>query len=56
MPTRFLIGVLCCNETVQRPVQVVASRFVAPLAHVSQACVLLVPAIRQLAVQRKPSG
>lgn len=40
-----VIGVLCCNETVQRPVQVVASRFVAPLARISQACVLLVPAI-----------
>ena len=43
-----VIGVLCCNETVQRPVQVVASRFVAPLARVSQACVVLVPAIAEL--------
>ncbi|WP_200918772.1 gamma-glutamyl-gamma-aminobutyrate hydrolase family protein [Sphingomonas sp. Leaf231] len=40
-----LIGVLCCNEMVQRPAQVAASRFVAPLARVSDACVLLVPAI-----------
>ncbi|KTT75293.1 peptidase C26 [Sphingomonas endophytica] len=40
-----LIGVLCCNEVAQRPVQVAASRFVAPLARVSDACVLLVPAI-----------
>lgn len=40
-----VIGVLCCNEVVQRPVQVVASRFVAPLAHRSGACVLLVPAL-----------
>ena len=40
-----VIGVLCCNEVAQRPVQVVASRFVAPLSRVSGACVLLVPAI-----------
>ncbi|MDR6788728.1 putative glutamine amidotransferase [Sphingomonas sp. BE138] len=40
-----IIGVLCCNEVVQRPVQVVATRFVAPLATLSDACVLLVPAI-----------
>ena len=42
---RPLIGVLCCNESLDRPVQTVASRFVAPLAHISGAIVLLVPAI-----------
>ncbi|VXC94848.1 gamma-glutamyl-gamma-aminobutyrate hydrolase family protein [Sphingomonas sp. 8AM] len=47
-PRKPVIGVLCCNETVQRPVQVVASRFVAPLARVSEACVVLVPAIAGL--------
>lgn len=45
MACRPVIGVLCCNEVVDRPVQVVASRFVAPLAQLSHATVLLVPAI-----------
>lgn len=40
-----VIGVLCCNEFAERPVQVVASRFVEPLSHVSNATVLLVPAL-----------
>lgn len=40
-----LIGVLCCNERLQRPVQTVASRFVEPLSHISDAVVMLVPAI-----------
>ena len=40
-----LIGVLCCNEVAQRPVQTVASRFIDPLVHISGASVLLVPAI-----------
>ncbi|MDP1028593.1 gamma-glutamyl-gamma-aminobutyrate hydrolase family protein [Sphingomonas sp. KR1UV-12] len=42
---RPVIGVLCCNEVVDRPVQVVASRFVAPLSTLSDATVLLVPAL-----------
>ena len=42
---RPLIGVLCCNETADRPVQTVASRFIAPLAHIAGASVLLVPAL-----------
>lgn len=46
---RPVIGVLCCNESVDRPVQVVATRFVAPLAHVSDATVLLVPAVSDAA-------
>jgi putative glutamine amidotransferase len=40
-----LIGVLCCNEVAERPVQTVASRFIDPLVHISQASVLLVPAL-----------
>jgi putative glutamine amidotransferase len=40
-----LIGVLCCNEFCERPVQVVASRFIEPLASISVAAVLLVPAM-----------
>ena len=44
-PLKPLIGVLCCNETAERPIQAVASRFVEPLAQVSNATVLLVPAL-----------
>lgn len=43
---RPVIGVMCCNEVAHRPVQTVASRFVAPLSRWSQAAVLLVPALR----------
>lgn len=42
---RPLMGVLCCNELAQRPVQAVASRFVDPLVRISGATVLLVPAL-----------
>ncbi|GAA0657981.1 putative glutamine amidotransferase [Sphingomonas insulae] len=42
---RPVIGVLCCNEVAGRPVQVVASRFVAPLTRLADATVLLVPAM-----------
>ncbi|MGP7794859.1 gamma-glutamyl-gamma-aminobutyrate hydrolase family protein [Sphingomonas sp. CLY1604] len=42
---RPVIGVLCCNEVADRPIQVVASRFVAPLTHLAGATVLLVPAM-----------
>lgn len=44
-PLKPLIGVLCCNETAERPIQAVASRFIEPLVQVSDATVLLVPAI-----------
>jgi putative glutamine amidotransferase len=40
-----VIGVLCCNDVADRPVQVVATRFVEPLSTLSGATVLLVPAI-----------
>lgn len=42
---RPLIGVLCCNEYSDRPVQAVASRFIEPLGSISDAAVLLVPAL-----------
>ena len=42
---RPVIGVLCCNEMADRPVQAVASRFVAPLTRLAGATVLLVPAL-----------
>ncbi len=45
IPRKPVIGVLCCNEVVDRPVQVVASRFVKPLSSLSDATVLLVPAL-----------
>lgn len=40
-----LVGVLCCNEVSQRPIQAVASRFIDPLVRISGATVVLVPAI-----------
>lgn len=42
---RPLIGVLCCNEFLDRPVQSVATRFIEPLTTIAQADVLLVPAL-----------
>jgi putative glutamine amidotransferase len=44
-PLKPLIGVLCCNEVAERPIQAVASRFVEPLSAISDATVLLVPAL-----------
>lgn len=44
-PVRPLIGVLCCNEVAERPIQAVASRFIDPLSRISGATVLLVPAL-----------
>lgn len=42
---RPVIGVLCCNEFSQRPVQAVATRFVQPLADYAGAAVVLIPAV-----------
>jgi putative glutamine amidotransferase len=42
-----LVGVLCCNEVAQRPIQAVATRFVRPLADHAGACVVLVPAVAE---------
>uniref|UniRef100_UPI00026308EA gamma-glutamyl-gamma-aminobutyrate hydrolase family protein n=1 Tax=Sphingomonas elodea TaxID=179878 RepID=UPI00026308EA len=47
--TRPVIGVLCCNEVADRPVQVVASRFLEPLSRIAEATVLLVPALVEVA-------
>lgn len=46
--SRPVIGVLCCNETVDRPVQLVASRFIEPLSRIAEAGVLLVPALADI--------
>jgi len=43
--SRPVIGVLCCNEMADRPIQAVASRFIEPLSRLSGASVLLVPAL-----------
>lgn len=40
-----IVGVLCCNEMTDRPIQAVASRFIEPLSCVAGATVLLVPAL-----------
>ena len=53
---RPVIGVLCCNEVADRPVQVVASRFVEPLVRLAGATVLLVPAMRDTADVATLSG
>lgn len=44
-PARPIVGVLCCNEALDRPVQTVATRFIAPLSRFSEATVVLVPAV-----------
>lgn len=42
---RPVVGVLCCNEMHERPIQAVATRFIRPLASISDAVVLLVPSV-----------
>lgn len=44
-PIKPVIGVLCCNEIADRPIQAVATRFVEPLVRYAGATVLLVPAV-----------
>lgn len=44
-PARPVIGVLCCNEFADRPIQSVASRFIGPLTQFAGATVVLVPAL-----------
>jgi putative glutamine amidotransferase len=44
-PHKPVIGVLCCNEHHDRPIQSVASRFIEPLARYANATALLVPAL-----------
>lgn len=40
-----VIGVLCCNEVSERPIQAVATRFIEPLVHYSGVTVVLIPAV-----------
>ncbi|MEG3168376.1 gamma-glutamyl-gamma-aminobutyrate hydrolase family protein [Sphingomonas sp. LB3N6] len=44
-PARPVIGVVCCNEVADRPIQAVATRFIDPLVQYADATVLLVPAV-----------
>jgi len=45
-PRQPLIGVMCCNRIVDgRASQIVANRFLEPLSRISQASVMVVPAI-----------
>lgn len=48
-PLRPIVGVLCCNESLARPVQTVATRFVSPLSRFSESTVVLVPAVSDTA-------
>jgi putative glutamine amidotransferase len=40
-----MVGVLCCNEISDRPIQAVATRFIEPLVRYSGVTVVLVPAV-----------
>lgn len=42
---RPVIGIMCANEIAARPVQSVATRFIAPVTQLCDATVLLVPAV-----------
>lgn len=42
---RPVVGVLCCNEMAERPIQAVATRFVQPLVDHAGVTVVLVPAV-----------
>lgn len=46
-PARPVIGVVCCNEVADRPIQAVATRFIDPLVQYADATVLLVPAVAE---------
>ncbi len=43
-PLRPLIGIMCCNEFADRPIQSVSTRFLSPLAQLSGATAVLIPA------------
>ncbi|TXC72725.1 gamma-glutamyl-gamma-aminobutyrate hydrolase family protein [Sphingomonas ginsenosidivorax] len=47
---------LCCNEVADRPIQAVATRFVAPLVRYAGATVLLVPAVADAIDVRSLAG
>jgi putative glutamine amidotransferase len=55
-PIKPVIGVLCCNEITDRPIQAVATRFVEPLVQYAGATVLLVPAVADAMDTRALAG
>ncbi len=55
-PIKPVIGVLCCNEIADRPIQAVATRFVHPLVRYAGATVLLVPAVADAMDTRALAG
>ncbi|WP_380788737.1 gamma-glutamyl-gamma-aminobutyrate hydrolase family protein [Sphingomonas sp. R86521] len=55
-PIKPVIGVLCCNEVADRPIQAVATRFVHPLVRYAGATVLLVPAVADVMDTRALAG
>lgn len=55
-PAKPVIGVLCCNEIADRPIQAVATRFVDPLVRYAGATVLLVPAVADAMDTRALAG
>ena len=55
-PIKPVIGVLCCNEVADRPIQAVATRFVEPLVRYAGATVLLVPAVADAMDTRALAG
>jgi gamma-glutamyl-gamma-aminobutyrate hydrolase PuuD len=55
-PVKPVIGVVCCNEIADRPIQAVATRFVAPLVRYAGATVLLVPAVADAIDVRSLAG
>ena len=40
-----VIGVLCCNEVFERPIQAIATRFIEPLVRYAGVTVVLIPAV-----------
>lgn len=44
-----LVGIMCCNERWDRAVQTVATRFIDPLARLSEVSPVLVPAVSDVA-------
>jgi gamma-glutamyl-gamma-aminobutyrate hydrolase PuuD len=55
-PVKPVIGVVCCNEVADRPIQAVATRFVEPLVRYAGATVLLVPAVADAMDTRALAG
>ncbi|MFT3976653.1 MAG: gamma-glutamyl-gamma-aminobutyrate hydrolase family protein, partial [Sphingomonas bacterium] len=53
---RPVVGIMCANEVAARPVQSVATRFIAPVTRLCDATVLLVPAVSGAVDARAVAG